>query len=95
MAQEKTRLLGIEKLCVAISLALSNIFPLKNKSFNKFFFFSCKYIEVKGTIHEDLADDIMGYAKKKFFNDASGFQYTDIWRFKSKLVAGNEDPEGL
>lgn len=55
----------------------------------------CKYIEVKGTIHEDLADDIMGYAKKKFFNDASGFQYTDIWRFKSKLVIGNEDPEGL
>ena len=93
MAQEKTRLLGIERLCAAISLALSNIFPLKIKVL--IIFCSCKYIEVKGTIHEDLADDIMGYAKKKFFNDASGFQYTDIWRFKSKLVIGNEDPEGL
>ena len=57
--------------------------------------FSCKYIEVKGTIHEDLADDIMGYAKKKFFGNDSEFKYTDIWRFKSKLILGNEDPEGL
>lgn len=37
----------------------------------------------------------MGYAKKKFFGDAGDFRYTDIWRFKSKLVNGNEDPEGL
>jgi len=25
----------------------------------------CKYIDIKGTIHEELADEIMGYARKK------------------------------
>jgi len=28
----------------------------------------CKYHDIKGTFHENLANDIMGYAKKKFGN---------------------------
>jgi phytanoyl-CoA hydroxylase len=56
---------------------------------------SCKYIDIKGTIHEELADEIMGYARKKFFGSDSDFKFQDLWRFKSRLVEGEVDEDGI
>ncbi|KAG6458423.1 probable phytanoyl-CoA dioxygenase [Manduca sexta] len=44
----------------------------------------CHYIDVKGTVQEVAADDVMGVAKKKGFEIA----YQDIWRYKSRLIKG-------
>lgn len=55
----------------------------------------CKYIDIKGTIHEELADEIMGYARKKFFGNDSDFKFQDLWRFKSRLVEGEVDEDGI
>lgn len=35
----------------------------------------------------------MSYATKKFVNHA--MKYEDIWRFKSRLVIGESDPNGI
>lgn len=53
----------------------------------------CKYHDIKGTFHENLANDIMSYAKKKFGNQA--IKYEDIWRYKCRLVSGTPCVDGI
>lgn len=54
---------------------------------------SCKYIDITGTFHEELAKDVMSYATRKF--GSNSLKYEDIWRFKSRLIHGELDPNGL
>eukprot|EP00743_Colponemidia_sp_Colp-15_P001113 GILK01001225.1.p1 GENE.GILK01001225.1~~GILK01001225.1.p1 ORF type:complete len:344 (-),score=51.82 GILK01001225.1:128-1159(-) len=54
----------------------------------------CHYVDITGTYHAPLADEIMSYASKKFFAQAA-VSYHDIWRFKSRLVAGRAYSDGL
>lgn len=56
---------------------------------------SCQYIDIKGTFHEKVAEEIMSYAIKKFDYLGKEANFTDVWRYKSRLVAGEEDPQGL
>ena len=56
---------------------------------------NCHYIDIKGTFHESVAEEVMSYARKKFADDEQSLQYTDVWRFKSRLVAGEESDNGL
>jgi phytanoyl-CoA hydroxylase len=48
----------------------------------------CQYIEVTGTMQEDIAKEVEHMAKTK----AGGMEisFMDVWRFKSRLVAGKE-----
>ena len=53
----------------------------------------CKYFDVKGTVQETVAKDIMSYMDKKMKKDQSFAFVTDynaIWKFKSALVNGKE-----
>lgn len=53
----------------------------------------CNYIESEGSHQEPLANEIVDYAKKIFKTE--NMKYEDLWRFKVKLVAGQEYPNGL
>lgn len=60
---------------------------------------ACSYIDIKGTFHEELAEEIMQYARKKFKDmlgeEGKTIQYQDIWRGKAKLVIGQEFENGI
>lgn len=53
----------------------------------------CQYVDPKGTHTEPLAKEIVDYASKLF--GGTDMTYIDIWKFKSKLAAGKEYPDGL
>ena len=53
----------------------------------------CNYISSEGTLQEPLANEIVEYAKKIF--KGGEMNYEDIWRFKVKLVQGQEYADGL
>lgn len=58
---------------------------------------ACHYIDIKGTFHQEVADEIMGYARKKF-KDRLGddnITFQDIWRGKARLVCGQEFDNGI
>ncbi|XP_054153070.1 phytanoyl-CoA dioxygenase, peroxisomal-like [Oppia nitens] len=48
----------------------------------------CHYIEVKGTIQENLANEIIDVAKKRF--GATFTDYSLIWKFRAQLVRGQQ-----
>jgi len=51
----------------------------------------CKYIPIEGTVQELVANEIMGYLKKKLEKEKAAnifSNFHEIWRFKSALVAG-------
>lgn len=45
----------------------------------------CKYIDVSGTVQEAIAHEVEGVAKRMRGVD---IEFTDVWRFKSRLVSG-------
>jgi phytanoyl-CoA hydroxylase len=44
----------------------------------------CKYIDVDGTMQEDIANEVVSMAKLK----GTDVKYSDLWRLKSRHVAG-------
>ncbi|XP_037043165.1 phytanoyl-CoA dioxygenase, peroxisomal-like isoform X2 [Bradysia coprophila] len=46
----------------------------------------CHYIDIKGTVHEPIAKEIVEVACKRY--SLSGIEYNDIWRLKNTLVRG-------
>lgn len=51
----------------------------------------CDYIEVNGTMQEELSKEIMEMTAKKMGRDvAESMQYADLWRMKSRQVIGDE-----
>lgn len=57
---------------------------------------NCHYIDIKGTFHQEVADEVMGYAKKKFSKLAGDdITYNDLWRGKARLVTGKEFENGI
>jgi len=49
----------------------------------------CDYVEVMGTSQETIAKEF-GEILQKLHKDLD-ITYTDFWRFKAKLVSGEED----
>jgi phytanoyl-CoA hydroxylase len=49
---------------------------------------ACKYIEVKGTTQENIADEIQEIARRRFGDGEIEIDFADVWRFKSKSVSG-------
>jgi phytanoyl-CoA hydroxylase len=49
----------------------------------------CHFIEVKGTLQEELANEIEEVAKKRLPRGVT-ISYEDIWRLKSRLVHGKD-----
>jgi phytanoyl-CoA hydroxylase len=49
---------------------------------------ACHYIDIKGTFQQDIADEILSYATKKYARPGLSYTYYDIWRRKSRLVTG-------
>lgn len=47
----------------------------------------CHYIDVKGTVQAPIADEVEGISKRKAGMEVD---FCDVWRFKSRLVAGQE-----
>jgi len=47
----------------------------------------CNWIDVKGTIQEEIAHEVEGIANQKF---GVNIDFLDVWRFKSRLVRGKE-----
>lgn len=58
---------------------------------------ACGYIDIKGTFHEEVAAEIMEYARKKFKNVIGDreVQYQDLWKGKARLIVGEEFENGL
>ncbi|EDO41772.1 predicted protein [Nematostella vectensis] len=50
---------------------------------------NCYYIDVKGTVQEEIAEEVVGVAKKKLGPDVS-LTFQDIWKFRRRLVQGEE-----
>uniref|UniRef100_A0AC35TUA8 Phytanoyl-CoA dioxygenase, peroxisomal n=1 Tax=Rhabditophanes sp. KR3021 TaxID=114890 RepID=A0AC35TUA8_9BILA len=55
----------------------------------------CRYFDVKGTIQEPIADEIIEMAKKRFARhgftntDELNLTFEDIWRYRAREVCGN------
>ncbi|XP_072031127.1 phytanoyl-CoA dioxygenase, peroxisomal-like [Amphiura filiformis] len=49
----------------------------------------CDYIDVEGTTHENIAEEVIGIAKKKLGEEVQ-FEYADAWKLKGRLVRGQE-----
>jgi phytanoyl-CoA hydroxylase len=47
----------------------------------------CNWIDVKGTIQEEIAHEVEGIANHKYGLE---IDFLDVWRFKSRLVRGKE-----
>jgi len=47
---------------------------------------SCYYIDVRGTSQAEIAEEVEGIARTKGVE----VDYLDVWRYKSRLVAGLE-----
>ena len=47
----------------------------------------CHYIETTGTMQEDIKKEVEHMAKMK---SGMAIDFMDVWRFKSRLVAGKE-----
>lgn len=48
---------------------------------------ACEYIDVTGSMQQDIVDDVMSMVRKKGL-DPSNVQYADMWRFKSRIAKG-------
>jgi len=55
----------------------------------------CHYIDPTGTYHEDVAEDIMNFASKKFGLQTSAKDFSAIWRYRARLVSGEDNPDGI
>jgi len=49
----------------------------------------CQYIDVKGTTQENIAEEVKEIAKKRIGSDVD-VTFADIWRFRSRLVSGEQ-----
>ncbi|XP_022110313.1 phytanoyl-CoA dioxygenase, peroxisomal-like isoform X1 [Acanthaster planci] len=49
----------------------------------------CHYIDVQGTVQQNIADEVIEIVKRKYGTDLD-FKFEDAWRFKSRLVQGQE-----
>lgn len=47
----------------------------------------CHYVDVKGTVQENVAEEIRELAEKRMGKDI-GFDFRDLWRMKGRLVRG-------
>ncbi|CAD5118455.1 unnamed protein product [Dimorphilus gyrociliatus] len=52
---------------------------------------SCEYIEVDGTLQENIAKEVLDLAEKRIGGKLTGIKYHDIWRYRSRLVKGERD----
>lgn len=51
----------------------------------------CEYIDVKGTTQEVIANEVLDLIAKKLGKDvADQMDYRDVWRYRARLVCGNE-----
>ena len=48
----------------------------------------CRYIDVKGTLQEDLANEVIQIAKARFSGEDVQVDYALIWRIRAQLVRG-------
>ncbi len=55
----------------------------------------CFYIDINGTYHQKLADEIMDYAERKGMITKEQVKYEDIWRMKSRVILGEASPSGI
>lgn len=51
---------------------------------------ACEYIDVTGSMQEELADEIMAMMEKRTGQSAKEIRYADLWRMKSRQVLGDE-----
>jgi len=52
----------------------------------------CEYIDVKGTSQEVIAEEVQAIARRKLGKDlADQLDYRDIWKYRARLVCGEED----
>uniref|UniRef100_H2YLK7 Phytanoyl-CoA dioxygenase, peroxisomal n=1 Tax=Ciona savignyi TaxID=51511 RepID=H2YLK7_CIOSA len=47
----------------------------------------CEYIDVKGTVQENIEKEVIGVARKRLGDDVQ-FKFQDIWYLKGRLVNG-------
>lgn len=48
----------------------------------------CEYIDVSGTTQENIAQEVLEMARKKFGVEVD--DYRVVWQFRSRLVRGNK-----
>ena len=50
---------------------------------------SCEYIDISGTLQDGIAREVEDLMKLK---GVEGMSFVDLWKYKSRLVAGREGP---
>lgn len=53
----------------------------------------CEFIDLKGTVQEDIADEVLELAEKNTGIPKSQIKYEDIWKFRSRVVKGKKSWE--
>ncbi|CAD5117938.1 unnamed protein product [Dimorphilus gyrociliatus] len=51
---------------------------------------NCEYIDVEGTVQENIAKEVLEIASRRAGGQISGIKYHDIWRFRARLVNGEK-----